>query len=94
MLSSEASSPSAELVGLSRVAVLVPRYNEEATIVEAAAKAGAIVRREAHPGKCRVVRRMFTDVDADVCVLVDGDATYDAPSGGRRELKLLERRRS
>ena len=38
------------------------------------------MRREQHQGKGRVVRRMFTDVDADIYVLVDGDATYDAPS--------------
>jgi glycosyltransferase involved in cell wall biosynthesis len=43
-----------------------------------AREAGAIVRSEARPGKGSVVRRMFADVDADVYVLVDGDATYDA----------------
>ncbi len=43
-----------------------------------AAEAGAVVRREARPGKGHVVRRMFADVDADVFVLVDGDATYEA----------------
>ena len=73
----------AEIVGSSRIAVLVPCYNEEAAIgkvvadfraalpeagiyvydnnstdrtVEAAAAAGAIVRREQHQGKGRVVR--------------------------------------
>jgi glycosyltransferase involved in cell wall biosynthesis len=111
MLLSDSSEPaaaiSAEILGRSRVAVLVPCYNEEAAIgkvvadfraalpeaaiyvydnnstdrtVEAAAKAGATVRRETHQGKGHVVRRMFTDVDADIYVLVDGDATYDAPS--------------
>jgi glycosyltransferase involved in cell wall biosynthesis len=97
----------ADIVGRSRIVVLVPCYNEEAAIgkvvadfraalpeagiyvydnnstdrtVEVAAKAGAVVRREQHQGKGRVVRRMFTDVDADIYVLVDGDATYDAPS--------------
>ena len=40
--------------------------------------AGAVVRREPHPGKGGVVRRMFAEVDADVYMLVDGDATYDA----------------
>ena len=40
--------------------------------------AGAVVRREPRPGKGVVVRRMFADVDADVYVLSDGDATYDA----------------
>ncbi|MDD7960613.1 glycosyl transferase, partial [Klebsiella pneumoniae] len=29
-------------------------------------------------GKGNVVRRMFADFDADVFVMVDGDATYDA----------------
>src|SRR4051812_25057757 len=44
---------------------------------EVALQAGAIVRSEPRQGKGHVVRRMFGDVDADVYVLVDGDATYD-----------------
>ena len=51
--------------------------------VEVARAAGAIVRSERRQGKGHVVRRMFADVDADVYVLVDGDATYDAPSAPR-----------
>ena len=43
-----------------------------------ALRAGAIVRKEARPGKGGVVRRMFAEVDADIYLLVDGDATYDA----------------
>lgn len=39
--------------------------------------AGATVRFEPTPGKGNVVRRMFADVDADVYVMIDGDATYD-----------------
>ena len=46
--------------------------------VEAARKAGAVVRSEPARGKGNVVRRMFSDVDADVFVLVDGDGTYPA----------------
>ena len=45
---------------------------------EAAAAAHAIVRNEPHQGKGNVVRRMFADIDADIYVLADGDATYDA----------------
>jgi glycosyltransferase involved in cell wall biosynthesis len=45
-----------------------------------ATKAGALVRHEPRQGKGHVVRRMFADVEADLYVLVDGDATYDAPS--------------
>jgi glycosyltransferase involved in cell wall biosynthesis len=42
-----------------------------------AAAAGALVRRETMQGKGHVIRRAFADVDADIYVLVDGDATYD-----------------
>jgi glycosyltransferase involved in cell wall biosynthesis len=42
--------------------------------------AGAVVRKEMRQGKGFVVRRMFSDIEADIYVLVDGDATYDAPS--------------
>jgi glycosyltransferase involved in cell wall biosynthesis len=45
---------------------------------ERAAAAGAIVRREARQGKGNVIRRMFADIEADVYVMSDGDATYDA----------------
>src|SRR5438874_7123962 len=48
-----------------------------------AREAGAEVRSERRQGKGHVVRRMFADIDADIYVLVDGDATYDAPSAGR-----------
>ena len=60
--------------------------------VETARAAGAVVRREAYQGKGHVVRRMFNDVEADVYVLVDGDATYDAPSASKMIHKLLAER--
>jgi glycosyltransferase involved in cell wall biosynthesis len=102
-----------------RVAVLVPCFNEEATVakvvadfraalpeaaiyvydnnsadgtVDVARAAGALVRRETHQGKGNVVRRMFADVDADVYVLVDGDATYDAASARTMIARLVEER--
>lgn len=43
-----------------------------------AREAGAIVRVEPMQGKGSVVRRMFADIDADIYVMADGDATYDA----------------
>jgi glycosyltransferase involved in cell wall biosynthesis len=55
----------------------------------AAREAGAEVRHERKQGKGHVVRRMFADIDADVYVLVDGDATYDAASAPRMIEKLL-----
>ena len=60
--------------------------------VEAAQRAGAVVRRETHQGKGHVVRRMFNDIEADIYVLVDGDATYDAPSAPRLVAKLRDDR--
>ncbi len=43
-----------------------------------AAAAGAVVRNELMQGKGRVVRRMFADIEADVYIMADGDATYEA----------------
>src|SRR3569833_142902 len=56
---------------------------------EAAQAAGAFVRRDPNHGKGNVVRRMFADIDADIYVLVDGDATYDAPSAPRMIERLM-----
>jgi glycosyltransferase involved in cell wall biosynthesis len=57
---------------------------------EVARGAGAVVHRVAKQGKGYVVRRMFADIDADVYVLVDGDATYDAPSAPKMIERLIE----
>lgn len=43
-------------------------------------------------GKGNVVRRMFADVEADIFVMVDGDATYDASSVTRLVDKLIDER--
>jgi glycosyltransferase involved in cell wall biosynthesis len=64
--------------------------NSSDDTAERARAAGAIVRREPRQGKGCVVRRMFAEIDADIYVLVDGDATYDAASAG----KLVERLRA
>ena len=53
--------------------------------------AGAIVTHVAARGKGNVVRRMFADVEADVYVTVDGDATYDVASAPRLVDALVER---
>ena len=92
---------------MTKIAVLIPCYNEEAAIpkvvadfrrvlpdaaihvydnnsrdrtADVARATGAIVRTETLQGKGNVVRRMFADIEADIYVLVDGDATYDAAS--------------
>lgn len=52
--------------------------------------AGAIVRKEPVPGKGNVVRRMFADIDADVYIMADGDATYDATMAPEMVGRLLD----
>ena len=71
---------------------LIYVYDNNSTdrTVEVAAAAGAIVRRERIQGKGAVVRRMFADVDADVYVMADGDATYDAASAPTLIARLLD----
>jgi glycosyltransferase involved in cell wall biosynthesis len=44
----------------------------------AAQAAGAVVRYSPVPGKGRVLRQMFVDIDAAIFVVADGDDTYDA----------------
>ena len=99
------------------VAVVVPCYNEEASVAtvvhdfrkalphaaihvfdnnssdgtaERARAAGAMVHSVRQRGKGNVVRRIFADVDADVYVMVDGDATYDAASAPKLVATLVE----
>lgn len=57
---------------------------------EAARAAGAIVGNETRQGKGHVVRRMFADIEADIYLLVDGDATYDAPSAPKMIARLVD----
>lgn len=57
---------------------------------EVAEAAGAIVRSEKMQGKGNVVRRMFADVDADIYVMADGDATYDASAAPALVAKLID----
>lgn len=55
-----------------------------------AAAAGATVRSERAQGKGAVVRRMFADIEADIYVMADGDATYEAPAA-RNMVERLHR---
>ena len=77
---------------LPEAALYVYDNNSTDGTVTAAEKAGAVVRRETYQGKGHVVRRMFNDVEADVYILVDGDATYDAASARAMVTKLVDER--
>lgn len=75
---------------LPAAAIFVFDNNSTDRTAEVARAAGAKVFEEKHRGKGFVVRRMFADVDADIYVLVDGDATYDAPSARRMIERLID----
>jgi len=77
---------------LPAAAIYVYDNNSTDGTVAAAREAGAVVRRETRQGKGYVVRRMFNDIEADLYVLVDGDATYDASSAPAMIGKLIEDR--
>jgi glycosyltransferase involved in cell wall biosynthesis len=64
--------------------------NSSDNTVAVARQAGAQVRSERHQGKGHVVRRMFADIDAEIYLLVDGDATYDAASAPVMIERLIE----
>jgi len=55
-----------------------------------AVKAGAKVLYEPIAGKGRVLRRMFSDIEADIYILVDGDGTYDPAEASFMVKTLLD----
>lgn len=115
----DATPGSAVESGRDAVAVIVPCYNEAATVADViggfraalpearivvydnnstddtaarALAAGAEVRTERRQGKGYAVRRAFADIEAEIYVLVDGDATYDAPSAPGMVTRLVDER--
>jgi hypothetical protein len=77
-------------VALPNARIYVYDNNSYDNTASLAREAGAIVRREPLQGKGHVVRRMFSDIEADVYVMVDGDGTYDAAAAPRLVSRLLE----
>ncbi|SNS33575.1 Glycosyltransferase involved in cell wall bisynthesis [Sphingomonas laterariae] len=75
---------------LPEAAIYVYDNNSKDGTAEIAAAAGAIVRTERMQGKGHVVRRMFADVEADIYVMADGDATYDAAAAPEMVRMLVD----
>ena len=74
---------------LPEAVIYVYDNNSKDDTIRVACEAGAIVRSERTQGKGNVVRRMFADVEADIYVLSDGDATYDADAAPKMIERLL-----
>jgi len=66
--------------------------NSRDRTIEVARAAGAIVRTERMQGKGHVVRRMFSDIEADIYVMADGDATYDPAAAPEMIRMMLDER--
>ena len=102
---------------LDKIAVLIPCYNEAATVkkvvtdfkkvlpeaviyvydnnstddtAKLAKAAGAVVRYERQQGKGNVIRRMFSEIDAECYLLIDGDDTYPADNACEMVRLVLE----
>lgn len=59
---------------------------------EIARKAGAEVRYEHQQGKGNVIRRMFSEIEAECYIMVDGDDTYPAESAREMADKVLDKK--
>ena len=75
---------------LPEATIFVFDNNSRDRTTEVAREAGAVVRTAPLQGKGNVVRRMFSDVDADIYVLVDGDDTYHAASARTMVARMID----
>ena len=77
---------------LPQAAIYVYDNNSSDRTIEVARASGAVVRSERMQGKGHVVRRMFADIEADIYVMADGDATYEAAAAPALVARLLDER--
>ncbi|HWW68543.1 MAG TPA: glycosyltransferase family 2 protein [Duganella sp.] len=77
-------------LALPHATVYVYDNNSKDNTSAIALAAGAVVMHEPLQGKGNVVRRMFSDITADVYVMVDGDDTYDASVAPAMVQRLVE----
>lgn len=77
---------------LPAAAIYVIDNNSSDDTASVARAAGATVLSEPAKGKGNAVRRAFSDIDADIFVLADGDGTYDATRAPEMARRLLDER--
>ncbi|MCX6303950.1 MAG: glycosyltransferase family 2 protein [Bacteroidetes bacterium] len=76
---------------LPSAAIYVYDNNSTDDTFQIATDAGAVVVKEYNRGKANVVQRMFTDIEADIYLMVDGDATYPADTASHMIELLISR---
>lgn len=62
---------------LPQAKIYVYDNNSNDNTYEIAKNEGALVRRVKKQGKGAVIRKMFSDIEADIYIMVDGDDTYE-----------------
>lgn len=72
--------------------VYVYDNDSEDNTFEVAKNAGAVVVKEFERGKANVIHRMFSEIEADIYIMVDGDDTYPAESAPEMIELFLERK--
>ncbi len=75
---------------LPEAVIYVGDNNSTDNTAKIAREAGAHVIREGLQGKGNVVRRLFADIDADIYLMIDGDATYEAAAARRLVNTMLD----
>lgn len=76
---------------LPEATIYVYDNNSKDDTAQIARDAGAVVRHEYRQGKGNVIRKMFTEIDAQCYVMIDGDDTYPAEFGREMVNKVLEK---
>ena len=74
---------------LPEAVIYVYNNNSSDRTAEIAGAAGAVVRNEYMQGKGNVIRRMFSEVNAECYIMVDGDDTYPMESAPAMADKVL-----
>lgn len=72
--------------------IFVYDNNSSDNTSEQAARAGATVVPSRRQGKGNVVRQMFSDIDADIYLMADGDGTYDPAAAPELIERLIDDR--
>ncbi|SEP06589.1 Glycosyltransferase involved in cell wall bisynthesis [Luteibacter sp. UNC138MFCol5.1] len=75
---------------LPRARIVVFDNNSTDGTADVARRRGAEVRIERMQGKGNVVRSMFAKIDADIYLMADGDATYDASAAPGLVQRLVD----
>ncbi len=76
---------------LPEAVIYVYDNNSKDDTAKIARDAGAVVRHEYRQGNGNVIRKMFSEIDAECYIMIDGDDTYPAEFGREMVDKVLDK---